>query len=309
VEQLADVDQLPAGLRFVVAVGMFDGVHRGHLEMLRTAVAAGRRLGAKPVVVTFHPHPETVLRGATPPLLCDAAEKMALLERAGADYVVLQPFDRRFAEQPAESFLRRLAQGRALVGVVMSPETAFGRDRDGTLAAVEQMAPTLGFEVIRVAQVARGGRRVSSGRIREAIASGRLAVARRLLGRNYAVVGEVVHGDGRGRDLGFPTANLRFDGPVVLPPNGIYAVRVAWDGRTADGVASLGVRPTFGAGERLLEVHLFDFDGDLYGRRLRVEFVRRQRGERKFGSVEALVKQMERDAQRARTLLGAVAAE
>jgi riboflavin kinase / FMN adenylyltransferase len=210
---------------------MFDGVHRGHLEMLRTAVAAGRRLGAKPVVVTFHPHPETVLRGATPPLLCDEAEKVALLERAGADYVVLQPFDRRFAEQPAESFLRRLAQGRALVGVVMSPETAFGRDRDGTLAAVEQMAPTLGFEVIRVAQVARGGRRVSSGRIREAIASGRLAVARRLLGRNYAVVGEVVHGDGRGRDLGFPTANLRFDGPVVLPPNGIYAVRVAWDGR------------------------------------------------------------------------------
>ena len=190
----------------------------------------------------------------------------------------------------------------------MTPETAFGRDRDGTLAAIENLAPRLRFELIQVDQLLVGGRRISSGRIRDAVAAGRLAEARRLLGRDYAVVGEVVHGDGRGRDLGFPTANLRFDGPVVLPPNGIYAVRASWDGRPADGVASLGVRPTFGAGERLLEVNLFDFEGDLYGRRLRVEFVRRQRGERKFGSVDALVSQMERDARRARQILGEPAA-
>ncbi len=303
-ERLSDIDQLPAGLRFVVAVGMFDGVHRGHAAMIRSEASAARRLDAQAVVVTFDPHPETVLRGSTPLLLCDPAEKAALLGAAGADYVVVQPFDQAFADQPAASFLNRLGSGRSLVGVVMTPETAFGRDRDGTLATIEGLAPKLGIELIHVDQLLVGGRRISSGRIREAVAAGRLAEARRLLGRSYAVTGEVVRGDGRGRELGFPTANIRFAGPVVLPPNGIYAVRVSWDGQHADGVASLGVRPTFGAGERLLEVYLFDFAGDLYGRRLRIEFVRRQRGERKFGSVGALVRQMQLDAQRARQILG-----
>jgi riboflavin kinase/FMN adenylyltransferase len=303
VKQLSDVDQLPAGLRFVVAVGVFDGVHRGHAAMIRSEASAANRLNAHAVVVTFDPHPETVLRGSTPLLLCDPAEKAALLAAAGADYVVVQPFDQAFADQPAAAFLNRLANGRELVGVVMTPETAFGRDRDGTLATIEGLAPKLGIELIHVDQLLVGGRRISSGRIREAVAAGRLAEARRLLGRNYAVTGEVVRGDGRGHELGFPTANLRFAGPVVLPPNGIYAVRVAWDGKHASGVASLGVRPTFGAGERLLEVNLFDFKGNLYGRRLRVEFVRRQRSERKFGSVDALVRQMQADAARARAIL------
>jgi riboflavin kinase/FMN adenylyltransferase len=310
VELLADVDQLPAGLRFVIAVGTFDGVHRGHVRMLQTEVAAAQRLAATPVALTFDPHPQAVLRGSAPPLICDPAEKAALLAAAGATYVVVQRFDQEFADQPAEAFLRRLAGGRSLAGVVMTDETAFGRDREGTVTAVEQLAPAIGFEVVHVRELLLGGRRVSSGRIREVIANGRLAEARRLLGRDYSVIGSVVHGDHRGRDLGFPTANMHFDAPVLLPPNGIYAVRVSWGGRDpghpahrADGVASLGVRPTFGAGERLLEVHLFDFDGDLYGQRLRIEFVRRQRGERKFGKVGALVRQMERDAQRARAIL------
>lgn len=309
-ELLTDVDQLPAGLRFVIAVGMFDGVHRGHARMLETEVAAAERLAAAPVALTFDPHPQAVLRGSPPPLLCDPAEKATLLAAAGAEYVVIQRFDQQFADQPAETFLRRLARGRSLAGVVMTDETAFGRDREGTVAAVEKLAPAIGFEVVHVPELLVGGRRVSSGRIREAVSAGRLAEARRLLGRDYSVIGEVVHGDHRGRDLGFPTANLAFDAPVLLPPNGIYAVRVSWGGpdpahplRRADGVASLGVRPTFGAGERMLEVNLFDFDGNLYGQRLRVEFARRQRGERKFGSVGALVSQMERDAQRARAIL------
>ena len=139
---LTDVDQLPAGLRFVIAVGMFDGVHRGHSRMLKTEVAAAERLAATPVALTFDPHPDAVLRGTSPPLLCDPTEKVALLAAAGAHYVVVQPFDRRFADQSAESFLRRLAGGRSLAGVVMTEETAFGRDRAGTLAAVEKLAPT-----------------------------------------------------------------------------------------------------------------------------------------------------------------------
>jgi riboflavin kinase / FMN adenylyltransferase len=305
VEVLYDVDKLPAGERLVVAIGMFDGVHRGHVRMLRTAVTAARRLNAEPVVVTFDPHPEEVLRGTTPPLVCDPTEKLQMVADAGIHTTVVQKFDLAFANQSAADFLRRLAHGRHLVAVVMSAETAFGRDRGGTLAAVEALSDEVGFEAVHVPQLLVGGRRISSGRIRDALADGRLAEVRNLLGHPYTVTGEVVRGDGRGRELGFPTANLHFDRPVALPSNGIYAVRVSWNGKRANGVASLGTRPTFGEGERLLEVFLFDFDGYLYGQRLRVEFVRRQRGEHKFGSVDALVAQMQRDAARARQILAA----
>lgn len=307
---LTDVDELRAGLRFVLSVGVFDGLHRGHLQVLRTAVRAAARLRAEPVLLTFDPHPDQVLRGAAPPLLCDPLEKLARLDGAGIAIVIRQRFDRAFADQPAEDFLRRLAGGRSLAGVVMSAETAFGRDRAGTLAAVQALCPELGFELIHVPELIVGGGRISSSRLRELLATGSLGEVRRLLGRNYAVVGEVVRGDARGATLGFPTANLRFERPVALPRDGVYAVRVSWGGPDpsaptdrADGAASLGVRPTFGPGERLLEVYLLDFDGDLYGHRLRVEFVRRQRGEKRFSSVDGLVSQMERDAARARRLL------
>jgi len=172
------------------------------------------------------------------------------------------------------------------------------------------LAARLGFAILEVPALFVGGERVSDSRIRALVTAGCLAEAARLLGRRYAVVGEVTRGDGRGRELGFPTANLAFAAPVTLPPDGIYAVRAGWGGpdprhpaHVASGVASLGVRPTFGGGERILEAHLFDVGPDLYGRRLRVEFVRRQRGERRFGTAAALVVQMERDATRAREIL------
>jgi riboflavin kinase/FMN adenylyltransferase len=311
VQLLDSVDDLPAGLRFVISVGVFDGIHRGHAHMLRAAVTAAGRLRARPVVLTFDPHPDELLRGAAPPLLSDPAEKITRLAAAGVEITVRQRFDHEFADQGADEFLRRLARGRSLAGVVMTDETAFGRDRAGTLAAVEALCPEIGFEVVHVPELLVGGRRISSSRLRGALAAGRMGEARRLLGREYAVIGEVVSGDRRGKELGFPTANLRFTRPVALPRDGIYAVRASWGGtdpldpaHRADGVASLGVRPTFGAGERLLEVNLFDFEGDLYGQRLRVEFVRRQRGERKFASIAALVDQMVRDAARARRILG-----
>ncbi|MEJ7753758.1 MAG: riboflavin kinase, partial [Candidatus Limnocylindrales bacterium] len=225
--------------------------------------------------------------------------------------VVVQRFDRDFAAQPAEGFVERLARGRDLAGLVMSPESAFGRDRQGTLDRIRALSAERGFTLDESPSLELGGERVSSTRIRQLIEAGRLADAAALLGRRYAVIGEVVPGDRRGREMGYPTANLAFDEPVVLPPDGIYATRVSWGGedplrpgRTADGVASLGVRPTFANdGVRLLEVHLFDFDEDLYGQRLRVEFVRHQRGEQRFRSVDALVRQMDRDATRARRIL------
>lgn len=309
---LASIDDLPAGLRFVLVVGVFDGVHRGHQRVIRATVNAAAELAALPVALTFDPHPSAVLRGSAPVLLCDLIERLAHLARLGIGITVVQPFDGQFADQPPDAFLRRLAAGRELAGLVMTPESAFGRDRAGALATVESLARPMGFRVFDVSQLTVAGAPISSTRLRESLARGRLAEVRRLLGRRYAVVGEVVAGDRRGRELGYPTANLRFDQPVALPVDGIYAVRVAWGGpdplspkRRADGVASLGVRPTFGGGARTLEVYLFDVDENLYGEWLRVEFVRRQRGERRFASADALVRQMNRDAARARQILAA----
>lgn len=305
------VDALPRGLRFVATLGVFDGVHRGHRAVLGATVRAAAKLRAESVAITFDPHPEQVLRGSSPPLACDGAERLERITATGIGHIVVQPFDRAFSEQRAEEFVDRLRRGRDLAGLVMSAESAFGHDREGTAATLRRLAADEGWALIEVPTLERAGGRVSSGRIRTLIEAGRLSQAAALLGRPYAVIGRVVHGDARGRTLGFPTANLDFPADVALPPNGIYAVRVSWEGESvlaprhrADGVASLGVRPTFGGGRRLLEVHLLDFDGDLYGKALRVEFVKRQRGEKRFASVESLVEQMERDRERARELLG-----
>jgi len=308
---LHDVDELPRGLSFALVIGTFDGVHRGHRRIIDALTRGARDLGAKSVVLTFDPHPSAVLRGSAPPVLCDLDERLAWLARLGVDICVVQRFDLAFAEQSPRQFLERVRVGRELRGLVMTPESAFGRDREGGLAAVRDLGGELGFRIIEVERVESKGAEVSSTRVRGLLEQGRLSEVRRLLGRPYSVIGTVVPGDRRGRALGYPTANLRFDTPVCLPGNGIYAVRVGWGGTDPlepqerhDGVASLGVRPTFDdGGAQILEVYVFDFDGDLYGVRMRVEFVRRLRGEKRFTTVPALVRQMDRDSRRAREVL------
>jgi riboflavin kinase / FMN adenylyltransferase len=309
-----DLEALPTGIRVVVTVGVFDGMHRGHRAVVCATVAGARRLRAVPVVVTFSTHPDALFRGVAPPLLCDPEEKLARLAAAGVEHVVVQPFDRAFADQSADEFVARLRDGRDLAGIVMAPGSAIGRGRAGTPQYLAAIGERAGFGVHVVPTLRTGGERVSASRIRGLLERGQLAQAQRLLGWQPAVIGTVVEGAGRGRDLGFRTANVAFPQPVALPCDGIYAVEASWGGLPGDplrpaqcagGVASLGVRPTFGAGERLLEVHLFDVDRDLYGARLRVAWVRRQRGERHFRSVQALVAQMDRDAVRARRLLAA----
>jgi riboflavin kinase/FMN adenylyltransferase len=291
------------------AIGVFDGVHRGHRAFIGRLVQEARRRDARSVLVTFQPHPAGVLRGTSPSVLCDSPERAARLAELGIDHLVVERFDATLAAQSAEDFIARLGARRRLVALVMTAASAFGRGRAGNLASMRDLGARDGFDVVQVDQHHGGGAVISSSRIRAAVEAGRLAEAARLLGRRYAVAGTVVHGDARGRTLGFPTANLAFETPVVLPPDGIYAVRVSWGGdplqpvRRADGVASLGVRPTFGHGSRVLEVFLLDFDEDLYDAHLRVEFVRRQRGERRFTSVERLVEQMQRDVLRARAIL------
>jgi riboflavin kinase/FMN adenylyltransferase len=309
VNVVRDIDELPAGLRFVLAIGTFDGVHRGHVRVVATLAREAGELDAVPVVLTFDPHPAQVLRGSAPAVLCDLDERLELLEQLGVDTTIVQNFTHAFADQSAEQFIDRLTRGRDLAALVLTAESAFGRDREAGLPAVRRLASKFGYRVVEVDRLANRGQIVSSTVLRKAVADGRLSEARRLLGRRHAVTGTVVEGDRRGRDLGYPTANLRFDEDVALPPDGIYAVRVRWTDERGviqrkPGVASLGVRPTFGeGGARLLEVNVFDFNGDLYGRRLRVEFVRRLRGEKRFASAQALIAQMDRDAARARRIL------
>ncbi len=311
-ERHSSLEALPEGLRMVAAIGVFDGVHRGHRAFIGRLVdgSASERCAIRP--------------GDLPAASCErpsghAAERPVRPARAGGSPGRAgRRSSRRRAlrrrpcrHSPPRTSWPDCAAGRRLVALVMTAASAFGRGRAGNLASMQALGAREGFDVVEVGQRDSQGAVISSSRIRAAVEAGRLAEAARLLGRRYAVTGTVVHGDARGRTLGFPTANLAFEAPVALPPDGIYAVRVSWGGdplrpdRRADGVASLGVRPTFGHGSRILEVFLLDFDEDLYGVRLRVEFVRRQRGERRFTSVEGLVDQMGRDVGRARAVLAA----
>jgi riboflavin kinase / FMN adenylyltransferase len=309
--------QLPPRARgAVVAIGNFDGVHHGHRAVLREAAALATRAGAPLGVLTFEPHPREVLTPErAPPRLTPFRTKALLLRLRDLDHLYVLRFDRALAALSPEDFARRvLAQGLGVRHGVVGDDFRFGHRRAGDVALLEALGREAGFEVSALAPVAFEGEVCSSSRIREAIAMGEVARAARLLGHPHHVAGLVVRGDGRGRGLGYPTANLRLLAPrLLLPPDGVYAVRaalvqpgggLAW----ADAAASLGTNPTFAGTERRLEVHLLDQQRDLYGRRLCVAFVERLRAQETFASAEALVAQMGRDCARARSLLGAAEA-
>jgi riboflavin kinase/FMN adenylyltransferase len=308
-ETLLGLHELDRARPRVVTIGVFDGLHRGHRAVLERLVREARAMGAAATAVTFDPHPDAVLRGAPPPRLSDPEQLIEGIAALDIDEFVVQPFDQAFSRLEPEPFLRLLGAGEGLRAFLMTPDAAFGHRRRGDATTVAEIGERLGFRLVLVTPLLVAGRPVSSSRIREAIGAGRLAEARRLLGRSPSVTGRVIKGAGRGRDLGFPTANLAFDEPVALPPDGIYAVRVTWrrapgePWRSGAGVASLGVRPTFGPGERVLEVYLFGVKEPLYGATMRVLFERRQRGERRFATAAALVGQMTRDAARAKRIL------
>ncbi len=216
-----DIDHLRPGLRFVATVGVFDGVHLGHVHVLERLRDLAAELGATPVAITFDPHPQAVITGRVPDLICDPHEKLERMADAGAEAIVVQRFDEAFRAQTAEEFLERLARGRSLVGLVMSHESAFGRDRRGTVDTVRRLAARDGFRLVEVDTLGVDGEPVSSSRIRSAITAGDLDAAERLLGRRYAVTGEV-SGDRDGRWTMIPS------GSVTLPPAGDYAVEASW---------------------------------------------------------------------------------
>jgi riboflavin kinase/FMN adenylyltransferase len=309
-DHLHGIDELPHDTRLVATVGVFDGVHRGHQQVFGVLEATARRLGAMPVVVTFDPHPEAVVLGQAPDMLMDRRERLEHISHLVGGLVVLQRFDEVFRRTTAEEFVERLGGGRNLAALVMTRVSAFGRDRRGTLPVLREMAAGSSWELVEAPTLDALGARVSSARIRELVAAGDLTTAAVLLGRPFGLVGSVIHGEQRGRELGFPTANLDFPQPVCLPPDGIYAAHATWGGETvleptdrAEAVVSLGTQPTFGGRVRLMEVHLLDRDEDLYGRWMRVEFRDWLRGQERFVSVDDLVTQMHDDVALARRIL------
>jgi riboflavin kinase/FMN adenylyltransferase len=294
----------------VVTIGVFDGLHLGHTRVVGTTVDWARELGVEPVVVTFREHPDAHLKGRAPRLIISLPHRLLLLQRAGVAATVVLDFDERIRQITAEEFARHiLKEGLAARGLVLGHDAALGRGREGTPERFRELGPGLGFTVRTVPALAVDRAPVSSTAIRSAIEGGDLEEAARMLGRPVSVLGTVVGGSHRGRLLGFPTANLDLMGEV-RPPVGVYAVRVVLADRTLPGVCNIGLRPTFARGDlpeqrkELLEVHLLDFDADLYGQDLEVQFVARLRGERRFESGEALAEQIGRDVAQARRILG-----
>jgi riboflavin kinase / FMN adenylyltransferase len=288
----------------VVTLGNFDGVHVGHRAVLArlTARARERRLFA--VAITFHPHPASVLAPERRPLaLTTLGQRLERLGTADVDAVVLQRFSRRFSRVDADTFVHEVLVARlAARAVVIGHSTRFGRDRGGDPERLAALGRTLGFEVEVVGPVEANGSVVSSSAIRAAVRAGDLVSAAAMLGRPHAVCGRVIAGHGRGRQIGIPTANVGVRG-LQLPPDGVYAVCVRDAEERLAGVANIGFNPTFGNRERSLEVHVLDFDRDLYGHRLEVELVQSLRGEVRFPDVAALVRQIHDDIAAARRVL------
>jgi riboflavin kinase/FMN adenylyltransferase len=289
-----------------LAIGFFDGVHAGHQEVIQHARRAAAEDGGSAVVATFDPHPLKFLRpDKAPRLLTSTRHKALIMERLGVGHLLILHFDSAMAALDPEEFIGRIAAAcHPLTSITVGKSWAFGRGRTGTLTTLQALGKRLGFTAHGISPVTFDGEPVSSTRIRNAVECGDFHGAAGLLAREYSVLGTVVHGRHLGRKLGFPTANLALEAEQ-LPPIGVYAVRALVRDRLLPAVANLGHRPTVDgpSTERHLEVHLFDFTGDLYSESIEVRFIQRLREELRFDSVDQLKVQIERDAARARTVL------
>ncbi len=288
----------------VVAIGNFDGVHRGHRKVIGAALQRAAQLGRKAAALTFSPHPRRFFQPDVPLFsLSSDINKLRLLAATGLDGAIVFPFDAAFASTTAEEFVQRILVDKfGIGGVAIGYDFHFGKGRAGSPNFLSFEGTRLGFPVDVAQPLEDKGRPVSSGAVREALAQGKVVEAAELLGAPWFITGEVIHGQKLGRELGFPTANIRLD-PSCQLKHGIYAVRVDIGGQRVDGVASFGTRPTFDDGAPLLEIYLLDFEGDLYGKTLDVAFIGWVRHEQKFPSIEALTRNMIADVAQARESL------
>jgi riboflavin kinase / FMN adenylyltransferase len=289
-----------------VTIGSFDGVHRGHQQVLQDMVKGAHAAGSPAVAVTFYPHPVSVLRGLSGPFyLTNSEEKAALIAAQGVDILITLPFTRELANVSAQDFMSNLKRQLGLEQLWVGFNFTLGRNREGDIPTLTRIGDLLDYHLEVIQPITIDGEIVSSSLIRGLLSKGEVARANTLLGRPYSVPGEVVAGDGRGRTIGIPTANLDIWPERLLPATGVYATW-AWLGTTrVQAVTNLGVRPTFTPGETVqhVEAHLLDFHQDLYGRMLRLEFVERLRGEVRFASVDALLGQIQTDIQQAKGIL------
>lgn len=298
-----DAAELPGVPRRVcVAIGVFDGVHLGHQQVIRQTIADASHYEAAGVVVTFDRHPNSIVAPrAVPPSVYSAEQKLEAIAALGAEATLEVRFDEAFSRQKAEDFIASLIHGfGSLRSICVGRDFTFGYKRGGNVTLLQELGAQNGFQVHALSAVSLDGEVVSSTRIRECIKSGDLDRASQMLGRDYQISGVVIRGDQLGTRLGFPTANVGVTG-LVVPPTGVYVVHVFRKGKLLRGVANMGVRPTLGSTSQdvRLEVHLLDFEQDLYGEVLAVQFIKHLRGEMKFESLEALKSQIARDVANA----------
>ena len=303
VSELAALEHAPS----VVTIGNFDGVHRGHQVLLRRTVTLASELDARSVAVTFDPHPAALLRpDAVPPRLQTLDDRIDALAASGTDVVVVLPFTRELAARSPASFVAEVLAGQLdAVKVVVGTNFRFGHKAAGDVVTLLELGEEHGFTPEAVTLLEIDDRRISSSAIREHLTDGDLAWVVQALGRPYLLHGEVVRGDGRGRGIGFPTANLEVDTNLVIPATGVYAGHAEVAGERHPAVTNIGMRPTFDGTVRTMEVHVLDLDRDLYGQRIGFSFEHRIRAEQRFDGVEALVTQIGRDTAEARRLLDA----
>ena len=305
-ERITSDQPIPGYLRgSIMALGNFDGFHAGHQAVVGRAIEQARGEGRPAIVATFDPHPIRLFRPDAPHFrISSLDQRERLFGEAGADAMMVFRFDAGMAALSAEQFVDMLCERFGVAGVVTGEDFTFGKGRSGNIAALRELGDKRGMSA-QVVQAVRdgGGGVVSSSRIRAALTAGDCATAAQMLTRPFAIRGEVIHGDKRGRTIGYPTANMEM-GEYVRPAYGIYAVQATLpDGRVIDGAANLGIRPTFDPPKELLETFLLDFAGDLYGQTIEIALIERLRGEEKFDGLDALVAQMDRDVARVRMIL------
>lgn len=294
-----------------LTIGTFDGVHLGHQSILERLVKGARAQGAPAVVLTFHPHPAAVLRGRKGAFyLTSPEERAGLLAEVGVDVVITHPFTPEVASQTAQEFIRRLHLHLRMQHLCVGHDFALGRGREGNLQVLERLGTEYGYRLEMLPPVELQGKVVSSSLIRNGLADGDLEKVNRLLGRPYSLGGNVIHGDGRGRRIGIPTANLQIWHERVVPKPGVYACTAALNARTWMAVVNIGYRPTFETQSEApqVEAHLLDFADDLYHQRVELSFIQRLRDEQKFPGIDQLVEQIHFDIKQAREILQAVVA-
>jgi riboflavin kinase/FMN adenylyltransferase len=303
---ISELDQLRGPL--FLAIGVFDGVHLGHQAVISTSTRHAHSADGTPVVVTFDPHPAKVLRpNDAPHLLTATHHKIALIRSLGTGHLLVIKFDKQFAATSPENFTEQLVRNsNPLREICVGHEWSFGKDRAGNLDLLKKLGARFNFDVVGIPPVKTNGAVVSSTAIRQAVEAGNLTKAAEMLGREYTILGTVTGGEKLGKKIGFPTANLSAHSEQ-FPPNGVYFAEAWLERVLLHGVVNLGYRPTVSSGEseRILEIHLLDFDRDIYGEDLEIRFVRYLRPEKKFENVDALIRQINADVQKAREFCAA----